>query len=48
MSEATVIASSNEKSEKQPFSTAIENFEEWLEPKIQPRIHNGHLTMSFD
>ena len=46
--EATVMASFNGKSEKQPFSTPVENDEEWLEPRIQPRIHNGHITMSVD
>ena len=25
--------------------TPVENVEEWLEPIIQPRIHNGHITM---
>ena len=48
MNEAMVMAFSNRKSEKQPFSTSVENVKEWFEPRIQLRIHNGHKTMAVD
>ena len=47
MNEATVMAPCNGQSEKQPFSTPVENVEEWLEPRIQPRIHNGYITALY-
>ena len=30
------------------FLAPIENVEEWLQPRIQLRIHNGHITMAVD